>query len=292
MAHLYVLVFLAFVVALCSSQPGFPGYGDFAGFDVVYPVTLNTIIDIDASFYDHDDFITALGVSKECLVIMDNWAWQVQQNGFMSRCPKQQFGALAVNFQDHSGSVVDSKGRSCGRILATNRGVKTLTDVTEHSEIDALRRLAYHNMGQRTNASLWAPLAVFTPGASCPMDTAAEVWAGISWQLYSLSIADLIALNFTQIAMEPEDIMIRRATIKTQKLGLVRYVNRRANVGRFGYRNILANPCPTGCQRVTPTSACTDIEPYVFEPSMLIPDVNYYQAPEDFELLPRTAPLI
>lgn len=300
MAHLYVFACLSVLMAvsLCAVSPdgnnidGFPGRGDFTGFTVVKPRTTNPIDDIDASQYESNEVIPELGVSKECLVIMDNIAWQVQKNMYMSLCPKATFGSLVVNFQDHTGSVKDSFGRSCGRILSTNRGIKTTTDVTEHSEIDAMRRLAYHNPGNRTNATLWAPLAVFTPGASCPMDTAAERWAGISWQIYSLSIADLIALNFTQIAMEPEEIMTRTATITTQRLGLVRYVNRRANVARFGYRSILSNPCLPGCHRVTPTALCTDIEPFVLEPSMLIPDVNYYIVPEDFQLVKNPVTIV
>jgi len=266
---------------------GCPGYGAFAGYTVVNPRTYSEYDDIDASDFSNNEIIPQLGVSKECLVIMDNIAWQVQQNMHMSLCPKATFGSLVVNFEDQTGSVRDSQGSSCGRILATNRGVKTTTDVTEHSEIDAMRRLAYHHPGQRGNASLWAPLAVFTPGASCPMDTSAERWAGISWQIYSLSIQDLIRLNYTQIALEPEEIMSRSGTITSQRLGLVRYVNRRVNVGRFGYKFILSNPCPVGCHRVTPTSICTDIAPYTLDPSKLIPDVNYYIVPEEFELVPN-----
>jgi len=291
MACLYVLIFLGLAISLCNSQQqGFPGSGVFHGYTVVHPETMNNIIDIDARIYEDNDFISELGVSKECLVIMDNWAWQHLQNGYNSRCPKGTFGALVVDFQDHSGAVVDSQGRSCGRILSTGRGVKTTTDVTEHAENDAMRRFAYHHPGERANTTLWGPLAVFTPGASCPMDTSAEVWAGIAWQLYSLSIADLVALNYTQIALEPEEIMMRTGTIAT-KLGLVRYVNRRVNVQRFGYRFIPSNPCPPGCQRLSPTAFCTDIEPFVLNSTMLIPDVNYYVVPDDFELVNRTGPL-
>jgi len=288
MNALLFALFLSFAVALCAGfagGPTFPGHGDFSGYNVVKPQTLNTIIDIDAREYETGEMIPELGVSKECLVIMDNIAWQVQVNSFASRCPKGQFGALVVNFQDHSGSVRDSRGRSCGRILSTNRGQKTITDPTEHAENDAIRRLAYHNPGERANTTLWQPLAVFTPGASCPMDTSAEIWAGVSWQIYSLSIADLIALNFSQIALEPEALMTTIGTVTTQRLGLVRYVNRRANVERFGYKNMFSNPCLPGCERVTPTSLCSDIEPFVLQPSMLIPDVNYYVVPDDFQLV-------
>jgi len=285
-----LLCLVALVVAVVlgqNAQRGYPGHGDFAGFTIVKPLTSNTIIDIDAREYENWEFIHELGVSKECLVIMDNIAWQVNKNMYMSLCPKAQFGALAVDFTDHSGAVKDSHGRSCGRILSTNRGVKTTTDVTEHSEIDAMRRLAYHHPGNRSNATLWNPIAIFTPGASCPMDTAAEIWASVHWQIYSLSIADLIALNFTQISTEPEELMTKVGTITNQRPGLVRYVQRAVNVARFGYKNILSNPCPAGCHRVTSTAMCTDINPYVLEPSMLIPDVNYYIVPEDFQLVPN-----
>jgi tRNA(Arg) A34 adenosine deaminase TadA len=276
---------LASFVLLCACQTTYPGTGAFTGFNTVRPRTTNYITNIDARNYNTNDMIPALGVSKECLVIMDNIAWQVQMNSFASLCPRGQFGALVVNFNDDTGSVRDSSGRSCGRILATNRGQKTTTDVTEHAENDALRRFAYHHPGNRANSSLWAPLAMFTPGASCPMDTSSEIWAGISWQIYSLSIADLIALNFSQIALEPEALMTTTGTVTTQQLGLVRYVNRAANVARFGYKNMPSNPCPTGCYRPTATSLCTDINPFVLTPSMIIPDVNYYVVPDDFQLV-------
>lgn len=62
-------------------------------------------------------------------------------NAYGSLCPRATFGALIVNFNDKTGSVKDSLGRSCGRILATNNGVKTTTDVTEHSEIDGMIKI-------------------------------------------------------------------------------------------------------------------------------------------------------
>lgn len=101
-----------------------------------------------------------------------------------------------------------------------------MPDPTEHAENDSMRRFAYHHVGNRSNTTLWQPLAIFTPGASCPMDTSTEIWAGVSWQIYSLSIADLILLNYTQIAVEPEVLMTQTGSILTQRLGLVRYVNR------------------------------------------------------------------
>lgn len=260
-----------------------PGQGAFRGYNVVSPRVWNTITDIDAREYDLNEMIPEVGVSKECLVILDNWAWQVQMNDYQSLCPRGTFGSVIVDFKDKSGSVKDSLGRSCGRIISTNRGIKTTTDPTEHAENDAIRRLAYHRPNQRTNATLWNPLAVFTPGASCPLDTATEIWTGVAWQVYSLSIADLIALNFTQIAVEPEELMSKVGTITAQRLGLVRYVQRAVNVGRFGYRNILSNPCPTGCHRVTPTSICTDIGP--FTAARVIPDMDYLDPKDDFQLL-------
>lgn len=202
-------------------------------------------------------------------------------NAYKSVCPRATFGALIVNFNDHSGSVKDSRGRSCGRIVSTNNGVKTTTDVTEHSEIDGMRRLAYHNEGQRANASLWQPLAVITPGSSCPMDASAIRWANMRWHVASLTIEDLVALNFTQIDVEPEYILRRSATIVSPMAGVIKYVNREANIARFAYRNILTNPCLPGCQRLTPTSFCTDTSPFV---PVLIPDVNYYVAPGVFNL--------
>jgi len=264
---------------------GVAGKGAFRGYTVVNPRTIGRIDIIDARDYEMNDVIVEAGVSKECLVKLDNIAWQVQMNAYGSLCPKATFGALIVNFNDHSGSVVDSHNRSCGRIVSTNNGVKTTTDVTEHSEIDGMRRWAYHNPGQRNNLSFWEPLAVITPGSSCPMDASAIRWANMRWHVASLTIEDLIALNFTQIDVEPEYILQRSASITSSPMaGTIKYVNRAANIQRFSYKNILSNPCPPGCQRVTPTSMCTDIEPFVLTPEKLIPDVNYYVTPGVFEL--------
>jgi len=281
--------FLLFVSVSLANQDdnlaGREGRGAFRGFTIVKPETTNRIDDIDAREYEDNDMIVEAGVSKECLVKLDNIAWQVQMNGYMSLCPKATFGALIVDFSDHSGSVKDSRGRSCGRIISTNEGVKTTTDVTEHSEIDGMRRLAYHRMGQRNNNTLWNPLAVITPGSSCPMDASAIRWANMRWHVASLTIADLIALNFTQIAVEPEYILSRTATITSPPAGVIKYVNREANIARFAYRSILANPCLPGCHRLTPTALCTDINPFTLTPDKLIPDVNYYTAPGVFELV-------
>jgi tRNA(Arg) A34 adenosine deaminase TadA len=267
------------------STRGVAGNGAFHGFTIVKPHTHSDIDNIDAREFDDEDIIPEAGVSKECLVMLDNIAWQVQMNAYGSLCPKATFGALIVNFNDKSGSVRDSRGRSCGRIISTNNGVKTTTDVTEHSEMDAMRRLAYHHMGERANLTLWQPLAVITPGSSCPMDASAIRWANMRWHVASLSIRDLIALNFTQIAVEPEYILERTGTITSPPAGVIKYVNREANIARFAYRNILSNPCLPGCHRLTPSSLCTDINPFTLTPEKLIPDVNYYVAPGVFQLV-------
>jgi len=285
LASIVTLSCFLLAVALAHDTSGRPGRGAFKGFTVVNPQIMAEINEIDAREYDKNDIIPEAGVSKECLVKMDNIAWQVQQNGFMSLCPKQQFGALLVNFQDKTGSVKDSLGRSCGRILQTNHAPKNNYDISEHSEIDGIRRWGYtHGIGQRNNASFWEPIAIFTPGASCPMDASAIRWGALGWHIASLTIEDLISLNFTQIAVEPEYILRRSGTITASRpAGAIRYVNREANIGRFGYRNIIANPCPVGCHRVGPD--CVDINPFVLTPDKLIPDVNYYVAPGNFSLV-------
>jgi len=254
---------------------------------VVDPPRFTEIDDIDARDFDMNDIIPEAGVSKECLVKMDNIAWNVQTNGFHSLCPKQEFGSLLVNFNDKTGSVTDSMGRSCGRILATNKAPKTTTDVTEHAENDALRRWAYTaGQGQRNNVSFWNPISVFTPGASCPMDASAEKWAGVRWHIASLSIDDLITLNFTQIAIEPAQVFRATGTIISSRTGTINFVNREANIPRFGFRFIPSNPCPVGCFRPTPGADCKDIAPYEFTADNLIPDVNYHVAPNTFALNP------
>lgn len=288
MTILFVVLALCFIgIVVCGhSNQGQPGKGAFRGFTVVNPKEDADIDVIDARDYDDHEIIREAGVSKECLVKFDNIAWQVQQNGYSSRCPKAQFGALIVNFADRSGSVKDSRGRSCGRILQTNHAPKTTTDVTEHSEIDAMRRLAYTlGVGQRANLSFWEPLAVITPGASCPMDASAIRWANMRWHVASLSIADLIKLNYTQIAIEPEYILKRTNTIASPPAGTINYVNREANIPRFGYRFIPSNPCPEGCHRSRPGGDCVDDVPFTFTPDKLIPDVNWYVAPGSFQLV-------
>lgn len=56
---------------------GRAGRGAFRGFTVVRPMTVGVIDEIDARDYCDDDIIPEVGVSKECLVILDNIAWQV-----------------------------------------------------------------------------------------------------------------------------------------------------------------------------------------------------------------------
>jgi len=263
-----------------------PGRGVFRGLNVVDPPRTVDVDVIDARDFSLNEIIPDIGVSRECLIILDNLAWLVQTNGFKSLCPRQQFGALIVNFGDKTGSVKDSFNRSCGRIVETNRAPKDLTDTTQHSEMDAMRRLAFtQGQGQRNNVSFWGPLAVITPGASCPMDASAIRWSNIRWHVASLSIDDLITLNFSQIAIEPDFIFKHTGTdLTSPPAGTINYVNREVNVGRFGYRFIPSNPCPVGCHRPTPGADCTDDVPYVITTN--IPDVNFPQAPGGFALLP------
>jgi len=262
-----------------------PGHGVFKGFNIVDPPRIVEVDVIDARDFTHNEIIPQIGVSRECLIMLDNIAWLVQTNGFKSLCPRQQFGALLVNFADKTGSVKDSMGRSCGRIVQTNHAPKTLTDTTEHSEMDAMRRLAYtKGLGQRNNVSFWEPLAVITPGASCPMDASAIRWSNIRWHVASLSIDDLITLNFSQIAIEPDYIFRHSGSdLTSPPAGTINYVNREVNVGRFGYRFIPSNPCPVGCHRPSPGADCTDDVPYVITTN--IPDVDYPQAPGGFALV-------
>jgi len=262
----------------------FGGRGVFTGFTVVRPRTRNDIIEVDAQEYGSNEILPGAGITKECAVILDNISWQLQKNGQKSMCPKGPFGALIVNLTDTSGSVKDSQGNSCGRIMGTNSGLRDATDPVGHSEIDAIRRYAFQHPGNRFNTNMWGKLAIITSGASCPMDTTAELYAQMPVQMYSLSVADLIALNYSQIAIEPEELMRLRATLGGSAMNLVKYANREANVIRYAWRNILANPCPTGCLRPTPTSLCVDYVPYVFDTSMLIPDLNIYAPSTAFHL--------
>jgi len=282
-----VILCVLFAAVLGHQITGKPGRGVFKGFNVVNPPRTIHVDNIDARDFEDWEIIPGTGVSKECLVKMDNIAWLVQTNGFRSLCPRQQFGSVLVDFTNHSGSVTDSLGRSCGRILQASHAPKTLNDVTEHAEIDAMRRYAaVFGQGQRANVSFWGNIAVFTPGASCPMDASAIRWGNMRWHIASLSIDDLIVLNFTQIAIEPHQIFHATGSITASQAGSINYVQREVNVQRFGYRNIPANPCPAGCHRPTLGADCTDDVPYVFTDANLIPDLNYHVAPGAFGLNP------
>jgi len=258
---------------------GHAGRGAFVGWTVVEPETTNRILFLNAEDYDNHEMLPGVGISRECATILDNWSWQVQMNGQRTRCPKGPFGALLMNFTDTTGSVKDSQGRSCGRIVGTNSGLRDPTDPSGHSEIDAMRREAFANPNNRFNTNLWGRLSVITSGASCPMDTTAELYAQVAFQLYSLSVEDLIKLNYTQVAMEPEDLMRRSATIfdstVTTPTGLVKFINRAANIERYAWRNIAANRCPSGCSRPTAGALCVDDVPFDINSQPNIPDVGY-----------------
>lgn len=261
------------------------GRGKFVGYDTVEPRVSNDVFIVEADLYDDYEILPGVNISKACAVILDNLSWQLQMNGQKTRCPKGPFGALIVNFTDTTGNVTDQFGNSCGRIVGSNSGLRDATDPSAHSEIDAIRREGFGKPGHRFDLSLWSQLSMITSGASCPMDTTAELYAGMKAQLYSLSVDDLVKLNYSQIALEPEQIIGKSATLPGDRMILVKSVNPGPNIQRYGWRNIVTNPCPPGCQRVTPNALCSDITPWVFDPAtMTIPDLNYPAPSTSFKL--------
>lgn len=75
---LFICVLLS-ALSFAHSQANIarPGTGDFKGFKVVKVQTRGPIDVIDARKYSDRTVIPGVGISKECLVKLDNIAWQV-----------------------------------------------------------------------------------------------------------------------------------------------------------------------------------------------------------------------
>lgn len=77
-------------------------------------------------------------------------------------------------------------------------------DPSAHAEINVIRRLA----NQINNFSLEG-YSIYTTGEPCPMCAAACVWSGVSEIIYGVSIADLIAINQSQINISCEEVIAK-----------------------------------------------------------------------------------
>jgi tRNA(Arg) A34 adenosine deaminase TadA len=107
---------------------------------------------------------------------------------------------------------------------------------------------------------------MYTNGESCPMDTAAELWAGFKEVVYSVSIDDLIKCGFGQLDVSSKTLTMRGNTLTQSRITqLIKDVAWADNIKYFCHRYILTNPCPDGCHRNN-AGTCVDTNPYVMQP--------------------------
>jgi len=189
----------------------------------------------------------------------------VQFNGQHTLCPRGAFGAILVNHTGH-GPFTDSAGNNCGALVGTNSGTRdTANDPSAHSEISAIRRLSalHPNVLIGANKVFWHALSMYTNGESCPMDAAAEAWAGIKEEIYAVSIDHLIALNFTQIEIGSKDVYHESGKVLSSPTTIVKFIDFDYHAKFFSWQNMPAQACPPGCHRSAPGAACVDDVPYV-----------------------------
>jgi tRNA(Arg) A34 adenosine deaminase TadA len=221
-----------------------------------FPTTTQTV-----TVYGPDSRVN--GVSVECRQLWMRKTIVVEMNGQNTLCPRGAFGAIIVN-HTAIGPYSDSQGLNCGAIEAWNDGTRAyVNDPTAHSEINAIQHLSAQHPGTfiAFNKPFWAPLSMYTNGESCPMDAAAEVWAGIREQIYAVSIKHLIALNWTQIDMPSQYVYHDSGFMPGSPRVIIAGVDFDYQAPYFGWQLISAGPCPTGCHRVG--TNCVDNVPFV-----------------------------
>ncbi|HIK07888.1 MAG TPA: nucleoside deaminase [Trichormus sp. M33_DOE_039] len=77
-------------------------------------------------------------------------------------------------------------------------------DPSAHAEINAIRRLT-----TQINNFYLTGYSIYTTGEPCPMCAAACVWSGMTEIIYGASIADLIAINQSQINISCEEVIAK-----------------------------------------------------------------------------------
>jgi hypothetical protein len=184
----------------------------------------------------------------------------------------------------------DSANRWCGSFVESNSGGTNLNgsevisplqlpgalvlmsflisylDPSDHSEINAIRRLGDRFPFNRFNADFWGALSMYTNGESCPMDAAAEVWAGFKEVIYSVSIDDLLKQNWNQIDIDSKRVYQKSDSIvASRNLVIIQDVDWVNQIPFFAWQNMPNNPCPTGCHKAAP-GFCADNVPYVPKP--------------------------
>jgi len=203
------------------------------------------------------------GVTVECRQIMMQKSLEVQFAGQGSVCPRGAYGAAIVNHSNtDSGNPVDSLGNNCGKIIGTNSGLRETThDPTEHSEINAIHRLAALFPSEAQVKSYWGALSMYTVGESCPMDAAAEVWSGFKEVIYAVSIEDLTDAGFGQIEVGSKKIYTNSNLVAGAPQVLIKNVLRMQMLPYFAWQFNADEACPTGCHRGNDTSG----NPYCFD---------------------------
>lgn len=224
--------------------------------------TVNLQTNRAVDVYGPDEVVN--GVSAECRRLWMAKTIVVNQNAQGTLCPWGSFGAIIVNHTSTSGQgFSDSQGNWCGSFVESNSGGTDLNDPSAHSEIDAMRRLGNRFPYSRFNANFWGALTMYTNGESCPMDAAAQVWAGFKEVVYSVSIEDLLKLGWNQIDIDSKRVyQTAQSVANSRNLVIIEDVDFANQAPIFAWQNLPNNPCPAGCHKVAP-GFCSDISPYV-----------------------------
>jgi guanine deaminase len=129
-------------------------------------------------------------------IILLNYQTNMNQEYFMHLAIAEAqkgdapYGAVIVKDNQVVATAYNTVGRDC--------------DPSAHAEINVIRRLT----AQRQNLSLEG-YSIYTTGEPCPMCAGACVWSGITEIVYGASIADLIAINQSQINISCEEVIAK-----------------------------------------------------------------------------------
>jgi tRNA(adenine34) deaminase len=92
-------------------------------------------------------------------------------------------------------------------IAVAHNTVKRDKDPSAHAEINAIRQST-----ALLKTSVLEDCTIYTTVEPCPMCATACVWAGIAEIVYGASIADLIAINQSQINITCEEVIAKSFT--------------------------------------------------------------------------------
>jgi len=212
-------------------------------------------------------------ISRACFDHWMRYAMSVNINAGTSApvnfCPFGPYGAAIIDAYDRSPSNVHIDGNNCGKLLETNSGIRevNLHNPIMHSEINAIVRLTdctlhpadCDSTGRYINAqnkTFWQRLYLFTTAASCPADAASETLAGIRKVIQAVTIADLLAWNWTQDSFLEPELIYATSRQSNGVSTLIKGVARNYMKQYFNWQfTNVAHGCPTGCAvSVNPTS--------------------------------------